>query len=274
MSVWPLPCEWPPMQYHISLPTLERQTIYRDRGELLQLVHRLVVPDRLLFSVADDHLHVVDEVARPAHRARDLARSVRAICDPIPLGPPHVRLVKGRSDLEGLVRYLVRQPSKHGLATPDALWPGSCFLDLIGARRLPGFSGGALAAALPKFRGRDLLPWVGLAGAPLVPVSDDRLRELGVGRILRAAGDVLGVLLKREGRARPDAITSLARALAFQTAEHVGFSVAAVQTILPLHRNSLARLRRQQLDPALFDALRMRLALEEVVAKRALREAR
>jgi hypothetical protein len=46
------------------------------------------------------------------------------------------------------VTYLLKQPVKHGLDVHPALWTGSCFLDLIGARLIPGFSTAPLRAAL------------------------------------------------------------------------------------------------------------------------------
>lgn len=108
----------------------------------------------MLFCIVDDHLHVVllCEAQQAGVLSRELLLALRPLTGPN-LAPAFVRPVEGRGHLEWLVRYVLEQPTKHGLPGHPALWPGSCFPDLVGARRLPGLSLRLrLSEALPRFR--------------------------------------------------------------------------------------------------------------------------
>lgn len=125
----------------------------------------------LLFCVMPDHVHLVllcnrDRAGRIAQAANlALAR----IAGP-GMQPAHIRAVEDASHPASLLPYVLRQLGHHGLPGHAALWDGSVFQDLIGARLLGGFRAN-LVRAQPTFRLRDALAAVGL---PLEPIQSLR----------------------------------------------------------------------------------------------------
>jgi len=99
--------------------------------------------ETLRFCIVDDHIHIVVQAdrARAGRLAQMLALRLRLKIEAV-FQPAWFGAVDDRSHLVSLVRYVLTQPSHHKVDTPDAVWPGSCFQDLIGARWIPGFSVG------------------------------------------------------------------------------------------------------------------------------------
>ena len=60
---------------HINVATAGRTPLAPEPGQLEALVRSLARRDRLLFGIADEHLHVVDWTSQPALRGRDLSVS-------------------------------------------------------------------------------------------------------------------------------------------------------------------------------------------------------
>lgn len=139
--------------FHLTLASAGRITLFPEPDALLNAVRvlaRVGGPRLLLFSVVDDHVHVVlhAEASSVSRAASGLSRALAAAGAP-DLARAHLRPVDGRSHLETLVSYLVKQPQKHGILA-SATWPGTCAPDLLGARVLPGFDPTAIARALPR----------------------------------------------------------------------------------------------------------------------------
>ncbi len=233
--------------FHITLASAGRITLFPEPAELLDAVRvlaRVAGPRLLLFSVVDDHLHVVlqSEPESTRHAASGLSRALRAAGAP-PLARAHVRPVDGRSHLETLVGYLVRQPVKHGLIAPVATWAGTCAPDLLGARLLPGFDPTAIARALPR-----------------VDVPAQVRRVLGVGPLEEVYAD------------HREAWLAAHAAAAVMPGDRSPRGVAArvVWTKFSYFANGLVAertyrwLRSQTVDPALLAATRRTLALAQV----------
>lgn len=141
--------------WHLTFVTRGRRTLFSDPDALTRAVRVLarVGEGRVLtFCIVDDHAHVVlNAASRPSagYAGSGLSRALMAAGAP-QLEPTHVREVDGRAHLESLVAYLARQPAKHGLPEHPATYVGSAAVDLLGARRLPGFDARLLGAALPR----------------------------------------------------------------------------------------------------------------------------
>lgn len=146
---------------------------------------------------------------------------------------------------------------------PSALWTGSCFQDLVGARLLPGFDPKPLRAELPRLAQRDLLEAVGLDTAPLDHADDEALARAGAARIVELAMGVHCV-----GPVLDDRSSSAVRAcaLAAQTARLVDLSLPAVARFLGRTARAVEYLTGRKIDPKALAALRRRLALEQRVA--------
>ena len=229
------------------------------RRAALRALARVAGDQILLFGLADDHLHLVSPQAGPLARAVLLALRPLAAST---LDPAHLRPVEDRTHLSWLVTYLLGQPDKHRLPGHPALWTGSCFPDLVGARRLfPGIAG-RLAAQLPRYRLRQAYEHLGLAPAPLVPADDEATRAAGASRILAAAGAVLAAGPDLSGKT---AERVLARKAAAIVAGQCGIHSTELAWALGQPARSARRLAGDAVEPALLTAVRLRLSLEDRV---------
>lgn len=255
------------MFWHLTLSAEGRHALFPSEERRRAAVRALAAAsgDRLLlFCVVDDHVHLVVRDERSS--AGVLARALRRSLEPLAEGgflPTHIREVKGRSHLEGLVSYLVAQPVKHGLSGHPALWSGSCLADLVGARRVsPGLSARVIEA-LPRYRLRAAHAAVGLPEAPLVPATDLQLRGAGATALVRAAGAALAVGPTLLAKAAP---VVLARRAAVILAATVGMATEEVAWALGQPARSVRRLAEVPVDPAVLTTVRLRLSLEAAAA--------
>jgi hypothetical protein len=253
---------------HVTIATVGRLALARDETERRTLVRALasVATRRLLgFGFADDHLHFSARARHPRHLARDVRRRVAAALPSVQLQTPHLQPIESRAHLERVVTYQLRQTAKHDVASTAsaALWTGSCFLDLVGARLLPGFDASLLQAELPRLRARLLFGAVGLAPVPLEPASNDTLRRAGAARLVTLAAAVYAVGPALVGRGR---LVVAARALAVQVANRCGLPASEVRLLLGVNQSTTWRLTQRPTDPRAARALRLRLTLEQRVA--------
>jgi len=237
------------------------------RRQAVRTLARVAGADLLLFCVVDDHVHAVlfCDAHRVGLRARSFLLALRAIAG-TPLLPAHVRPVDGRSHLLWLVQYCIRQPSKHDIGVHPALWSGSCFLDLVGARVLDGYAP-PLREALPRLRRRVFFEHAGLDPTPLTPLSDDALGGVGVMALVGAAAAAFAA---PPGLAGNPPLVVQARRVAVHLGGIAGFSAASLARALGVRPNAVHRLRHRPASPAGVDAARRYLALEARVAARPL----
>lgn len=256
--------------WHITIASRGRLVLARDVTAVRALVRAIARSggERLvLFALVDDHLHLLVEEegeGRPALLARDFARVVRRLAPGVELAPTDVRRVESRAHLLRLVGYLLGQPRKHGLAVHPAVWEGGCFVDLIGARHLPGFDRGALGRALPRLRLRELLDHVELPQEPIAPATPADALQLGVARLLEAAA---GAFALPPGLFGADRATVEARAVAIQAALAAGFRPAGILPLVSVGERELRRLARREIPAAAHGALARWLGLELAVAR-------
>lgn len=249
--------------FHLTLAVCGRLVLSRGEAERRRLVREIVRlgGDRLLlFCLVDEHLHAVLGGLRIGYLGRDLRRLLLRLQPGIELARPHIQLVDSRAYLRRLVDYVLRQPAKHGLSDHPALWTGSCFQDLAGARLLPGFDPGLLARELPRFRLREVFATVGLAPLALEPASDEELRRAGAARLVELAAGVHAVGPELIGRSRE---VVAARALAARVGVAAGLPATEVAHHLGLGAHAVRKLARRDIDPRASTDLRRRLTLEE-----------
>ena len=251
---------------HFTVGTVGRSRLTRTSAELLRAVRALAQPERLLFSIADEHLHTVDHTENPGLRGRDLVRRLRVVLPGVEFQAPHITPVEDRAHLRRLVTYLIEQPAKHGLPGHPALWPGHCLFDLLGARRLDGFSAAPLKVELPRLRGAQLLAALGLPAVKLRPVADESLRRLGLVGLLEAAAGVLGLPTIPMDRAR---LTTRFRTLAVHAAQVAGFPRTEVANVLGVSTRSLRKHAARAVDPTQLRSLRLWVAIYELVTAQA-----
>jgi hypothetical protein len=232
-------------------------------GPGLQALARTARGKLVLFCIVDEHVHVVLAVesrAEAGHVGRALRRSLQNAAG-VALGPAFIRPIKTRSHAEWLARnYIVAQPKKHGLPHHPALYSGSCFQDLVGARRLLDLR---IDDLMPRFDVRDVLTTVGLPRTLVEPLGADAIRRMGVGRIADASMSVLAVT-ELTGRARPKVV---ARRVAVQISHDIGIARSEIGHALELRPRAVRKIAALDTDAALARAVSVRLALEEQVAQ-------
>ena len=169
--------------WHLTVAAEERHVLFDGSEQLSDAAARLAAmfpAHTLFFCAVDDHLHLVLRGTRreAGQAARCVRRWLRATGRTV--APCRVRPISSRSHLERSLPYVLRQSDHHGLqgAPHPALWPGSTFLDLVGARLLKGFQPQNLARALPC-QGSRKLPSVSPGKVPSEPGLKTSAFEVG-----------------------------------------------------------------------------------------------
>lgn len=252
------------MMIHLTMTSRGRLTIARDEAERRAVVPALarLAGDRLLlFCLADDHVHAVLRRVRQARlAARDVRLALGRLRADLAFESPHVRPVEDLERLMRLVRYELIQPVKHRLPGHPALWTGSCFQGLAGARALPGFDPTAILQEFPRFLLGDVFDHVGLERRILVPASDDDLRQAGAAKVLALAHAVHAVS-PQPGLSKSHAVT-VARALAMRVGVQLGWRQADLARGLEITRQSAHNLLQLPRERSAELALRRRWTLE------------
>ena len=259
--------------WHLSFPAKGRYPPFPNEHSRRAAVRKLVRvagKEMALFCIVDDHLHIV--VWCCSHRRAVLiGRSIVRATHPLTaaqLCPPHVKPVETRAHLERLVRYHLEQVVHHGLQGADpALWSGSCFQDMVGARAIDGLEL-RIAQVLPRFRLQQAFEYVGLPPVPLVALDDRTVRAAGATRIVHAAASALAVGDALAGRHAP---VVLAKRAAVQTGTWVGISTAEMAWALRTTTQTIRRLKMPPIKPRVLRAVRLRLALEHTRASSPMR---
>jgi hypothetical protein len=247
------------MYTHIILSARDRLALFPSPAARLRAartIARVGGAENVLFCASDDHVHGLVSTQAPSRLAAALSLALRRFAA-APLAPAHLVEVASRQHLARLVPYILDQTSHHALETAShpALWPGSSFADLVGARVLPGFDSGVLREALPRLSAVELFAAVGLR--PVAPVGDERLADLGLTTLTTRVAELVGrdsLRMRREDRARALVVALACR---FDVPKR---RVAAVLGITTRHVRRLAALPT---DPNLESALRRWVAIHD-----------
>lgn len=253
------------MGYHLTLASDGRRPLFPDeasRRGALRALARIAGRELTLFNLIDEHLHAVVDSNR--RRAGRLAQAMFKALSPIVavrLEPARVRHVESRRHLEHLVRYVLMQGPHHGLPHHPALWSGSCFQDLVGARLIEGLRL-QVGRLLPRFRLREVLAMVGLARMPIEPASNDAIFRAGVVRLAEAAATAAAVGPGLHGKS---AGVMRAKKVSAQIGMAAGFSTVDLARALGVSARTVRRLSRAEASEPLARAIRVRLTLESAV---------
>lgn len=252
--------------WHLTFSSTTRHTLFPSEGQrraALAKVVQIAGAELLLYDIVDDHLHLVVwcSDARKSVLLRALLLGLRPLAS-TDLAAAHPKRVEGRSHLQWLVTYLLLQVEKHGLAAHPALWTGSCFQDLVGARYLLPLSG-RLAQVLPRLRLSTLQEIVGLPAHPITPVGLDQLRALGPVRLVAAAGSALLVGPELRGKA---ATVMCAKRVVAQLGTAAKIPTRELAWALDVDASTIHRSKDVPSSPRHVRAVGVRLALEELVA--------
>ena len=210
------------------------------------------------FGFVDDHLHVVVVCSRSM--AGKLSRAILLGLRPIAgrgFEPSYMKPVESRAHLLRLVGYTIEQPAKHGLAVHPAMWSGSAFPDIVGARVIDGLCL-RIGEVLPRYRTADAWRAAGLSADGLAPLSDEGIRATGLGTLMEAASFASCATPDLTGRSRRDVS---ARATVVSLGRSVGFRVKDIASTLQIAPETVRRLGLRPADEQTSFATRLRLSL-------------
>jgi len=255
-------------QWHVTLATDGRRTLFPTQDALRRAVRtlaRVAGDSTLLFCIVDDHLH--DVLGCDRQRAGRLAQALQLALGPlasVPLdGEARIRPVEDRDHLETLVKYVIRQPVHHGLPVHPAMWEGSCFPDMIGGR-VVGSLGQKLAPLLPRLRLWQVMEYAGLPARPVVPADDARLRRAGARGIVAAAAAAAALAIS-DSSGKSDAARAV-RSVVAANAHRLGMPTRETAEALGVSMRAVERWAQMAPAPKLDLAVRVRVALEDIVA--------
>jgi hypothetical protein len=257
-------------QWHITLSSPRRAHLFPDeprRRAAVCAIVRVASDCLLLFCVVDDHVHinVVCTESRMRLIRRSLVLSLSSLAGQRLVS--HTTLVENRAHLVRLVAYFLKQPGHHGLDFHPAIWSGSCFQDLIGARCIAGFTS-RLSQELPRMREEELYSIVGLPPKKLEPAGRDAVRSAGAQRIVAACAAAVGTGPELVGRT---ASVAAARQLSVQLGQAAGIARAELAWALGLTPQRIGQLAVSSSDTRRIRAARLQLALEDAVGAPAIR---
>ena len=256
-------------QWHITLTSSHRQTLFQTEQELraaVRTIDRVAGDCVIMFCIVDDHTHVW--VFAPADRIDALARSLRHALEPsaaVPLDVVYYKPVATRNHQRRMVPYLLDQLEHHGVKASPATWPGGCYQDLIGARKLDRFRF-RLRQVLPRLRRDELDSAVGLAPGELRDATADEIRRAGAIGIAEAA--LASVAAGPVVTGHPRHVTRARRAAA-HLAEAVGIRTVDLADAFDLPPRTVRRLVSEAADPDLVRAIRLQVALARLPLTRA-----
>jgi hypothetical protein len=255
------------MEIHQIVLTSQRDrrlplfTKVRHYLDALHRLGRVCQGNLVLFALIAEHLHLIALLSRTA--AGRLAHAASLTLRPLvetPLDASFIKEVDGQGHMYRSVKYELEQPKKHGMPGPAALWPGSCLPELVGARVIPGLTL-RIGEALPTFQFKQALRVFDLPGDKVHPAERQQLRAAGVARLIAATAAALGVESLNGNRARE----IIARRAVVQIAARLDIPSTEIQSATGMDRHTLWRLRRRAVSPECIDAIRRRVALEDLV---------
>lgn len=262
--------------WYLKLGARERKLFCIDEPVLRQIVCKLTEiagRDMALFAVTlrAVHLVVVGTAQRAGRISAGIVLAVRPLVG-VEFAPTYKRLLEGRAHLRWYVDHLlVDYLQEEGVEAHPALWSGSCFQELIGARSVDGLNL-QLGAVLPNYRTRYAYSAVGLEREkPLSPLSPEWIRVAGAARVVAA---VAASLCVDPPRAQPAEVVKpalpgntprmiRARRAAVTLARIAGLAVSDVAGALGVSDQAVRRLAGRSPDWTLVNAAATRLALED-----------
>lgn len=251
--------------WQLRLSSRKRLPLFPTERHQRAAVRRLIkvaTPHLVLFSLVYEHGHLL--VIASAAEAGRLGRAIRLALRPIaeqPIEPIWREQVEGKRHARALVEYFFGQGRHHDLPVHPALWSGSAFQDVVGARALPGLHL-RLDEVLPGLGPPEILRMVGLDSRQIVPATNEEIQGLGIARLVDAATAAAGFGPGVTGRSK--SIVAVKRVVA-DIASQADIPRKIVAPQLHVTERGVRWLHLRPGDEPLADATRIRLSLEERV---------
>jgi hypothetical protein len=250
--------------WHTNWTTIDRPTLFpseASKREALHLLVRILGQAAVLFCIVDDHVHAVimgpRRVVGP--RCADLSQALNQ-CQNHRLNPAHFSEVKGRGHLKTLIRYVLDQTSHHDLQGIEhpALWVGSNFQDLVGARHMDGLASRLLFEHLPRLRRAEVFEKLGLP--EIVPASNNELYKAGIGPLVVSAAAATGAPPNLKGNSPA---TVKARTAFVHLARQIGYPNMDIAHALDVNPRTVRRLVKSHIHPQIVEAVKIQVALRK-----------
>ncbi|MBA2319851.1 MAG: hypothetical protein H0V89_01740 [Deltaproteobacteria bacterium] len=247
------------MLFHVTALAEGARTVFPTLPERLGAVRRLARhfgKRSLWFCLSDTHLHELIEAREEElpFILRDLKFVLDGLSD-VQFDRPKVKPVREQSHLENCWKYVVSNREKHGLDS-GLLDPGAGFVDVVGARVLPGFDRDRWKVHLPRWKTADLLGRLRLPLDATRPATPDEVRAHGSFRLARSAAAAVGF---------PDLSLNIPHAVAARSAAiQLGLEAGLARADLA-HAVQVVRQTTYGLGAApaeVLDALKRRITLE------------
>lgn len=248
--------------YHLIYASIGRLPFFTSANGYHSAIRALakVSKNRIVaFAVMDDHIHVVlfEDSGAERHRAKALLQALSPLTS-VGIERAHIVPIESRIHMHRELMYMLRQPSHHKLKGHEALWRGSCFPDLVGARYVEGLQL-QVEKALPRFNVGQILGAMGVQKKHIIPLENAEIKGVGLSRFIDCAIDALCAPSPLSGKSYQ---TIGARAAVCQLAHAAGFKPAEVADSLNISRQSFYSALKRTVASEAIQSIRVRLNLE------------
>jgi hypothetical protein len=250
--------------FHLTYTSVGGLPFFTSEAAYREAVHRLAKLKHAiaLFCLVAEHLHQVAVTnGEPGSAVSKATKRALGSVVETPFGEDtDIRTVEDRHYVANLLRYDLVQPLKHRQGHP-ALWEGSCFQDLIGARRVRGMRL-CIEMIIPTFNVLDACGHVNLPRNEIQPASAEQLLAAGLPRLVSAAATAFAAKPTLEGNGFPEVE---ARCAVAKLGRWIGLHDTEITPVIGVTERGLRNLRRRSMEREALDAVRMRIALEDAV---------
>ncbi len=251
--------------WHLRISSDGRHPLFpteQQRRAAVLLLARRAGPWLVAFGIVDDHLHL--ELVCSRVRAGKLSRAVLLGLRPIAevgFEPSFIKPVESRAHLLRLVGYCIEQPRRHGLGEHPALWSGSCFPDLVGARAIDGLRL-RIGEVLPRYRAADAWRAAGLTADGISLLEDVQVLGIGLSALCDAASFASCAHPRLVGRSAHE---TSARAAVVCLGRRAGYRSVDIARSLGITSEAVRQLGHRPPAARVLSAIRRRLAIEQTL---------
>lgn len=253
------------MLWHLIFTTFDRHRLFtlpEEYNRSILSFSRIAGKDIILFNFVDDHIHLVIKCSnrQVSVYSRSMLLSLKSITK-APLVPAKVLEVENRTHMQRLVPYILSQTCHHGLENHPAIWLGSCFQDIIGARKIECLHL-KLNEALPRFHINQALNAVGLSRQKINPFTNDQILNAGLGYLIESSTASVCLPSALDSKS---SLATTARKLVCNLGYNAGFTSQVLAKSLNITPRAARRLAKMSIDSSLLESVRLRMSLISAV---------